>query len=89
MYALAQTVFTPSFAPIRGTCTDVLPAQRNGRPFSFTLFNTPAPVAVTTESAQVIVERNGIFCITDLFEPSPVVALDLDFKELVDDVMNH
>ena len=86
MEALAQTSFIPTFTPTRGISTDVLPSQKNGRPFSFTFFNTAAPVTRKAESARVIVEHNGIFCIADLFEPSPV-AMDLEFKELVDSVM--
>ena len=88
MHALAQTSFMPSFNSIRGISSDILPGKKNGRPFSFTFFNTPAPVVAMAESARVIVERNGIFCIADSFEPTPV-ALDLDFKQLVDSVMRR
>lgn len=88
MHALAQTSFMPSFNPIRGISSDILPGKKNGRPFSFTFFNTPTPVVAMAESARVIVERNGIFCIADSFEPTPV-ALDLDFKQLVDSVMRR
>ena len=86
MYALTQTISTPSFIPVRGVPADVLPGQRNGRPFSFTTFNTVAPVTAFAESARVIVEQNGIFCIAEVFEPSPL-ALDMEFKQLVDSVM--
>lgn len=86
MYALTQTISTPSFIPVRGVPADVLPSQKNGRPFSFTLFSTPAPVTAMAESARVIVEKDGIFCIADVFEPS-TVALDMEFKQLVDSVM--
>lgn len=86
MHALAQTSFLPAFAPIRGLAAEIVPGQKNGRPYSFTLFDVPAPVTDTTEPAHVIVERNGIFCIADIFEPSPV-AMDLEFKQLVDSVI--
>lgn len=86
MYALAQTISTPPFTPVRGIPVDVLPCQKNGRPFSFTAFNTVAPVTAYAESARVIVEKNGIFCIADVFEPSQL-ALDMEFKQLVDSVM--
>ena len=86
MQALAQTSFAPSFNTFPRLPSDAVPGQRNGRPFCFTFFDSPAPVTAMTESARVIVERNGIFCIADIFEPSPV-ALDLDFKGLVDSVM--
>ena len=88
MHALAQTSFMPSFNPIRGISSDTLSGQKIGRPFSFTFFNTPAPVVAMAESARVIVERNGIYCIADSFEPS-TAALDLDFKQLVDSVMHR
>ncbi len=88
MHALAKTSFMPSFNPIRGISSDILPGQKTGRPFSFTFFNTPAPVVTMVESARVIVERNGIFCIADSFEPTPV-ALDMEFKCLVDSVMKR
>ncbi|MDD7274876.1 MAG: hypothetical protein PUH08_04320 [Treponema sp.] len=88
MHALAQTTFMPSFNPIRGISSDTLPSQKMGCPFSFTFFNTPAPVVAMAESARVIVERNGIYCIADSFDPS-TAALDLDFKRLVDSVMRR
>lgn len=86
MYALTQTISPPSFIPVRVISPDVLPGQKNGRPFSFTLFSAPAPVTAFAESARVIVEKNGIFCIADAFEPS-ALALDMEFKQLVDSVM--
>lgn len=88
MNSLVQQSTVPSFVPIRGLTPDVTPSQRNGRPFSFTFFNTPVPVTVMTESAHVIVEKNGIFCIADVFEPS-TIAIDLEFKGLVDSVMGR
>lgn len=88
MQALAKTSFMPSFNPIRGISSETLPNQKIGRPFSFTFFNAPPPVVTVAESARVIVERNGIYCIADNFEPSPI-DLDLNFKQLVDSVMRR
>lgn len=88
MQALAKTSFMPSFNLIRGLSSDILPSQKIGRPFSFTFFNAPPPVVAVAESARVIVEQNGIYCIADNFEPSPI-DLDLNFKQLVDSVMRR
>lgn len=88
MNSLAQQFSIPSFTPVRSLTSDVTPSQRNGRPFSFSLFNSPVPVTTMTEPARVIIEKNGIFCIADIFEPSPVVV-DIEFKQLVDSVIGN
>lgn len=56
-------------------------------PFSFVAFGVQKPVQGFAETAQVIIEKNGIFKIADVVDPSPF-PLDMTFKRLVDSIIH-
>ncbi len=65
---------------------DLLEPINTNYPNAFTLFQQPPEVEGYIQSADIIIEHDGIFSISEKIETA-TIKLDPDFKQLVDSIL--